>query len=68
MTKIIVQEQTIKTLNNDGIDYICITDIARLKKTEDPNAVIGNWAHPIKSVAISTQISTIHDRKRTICP
>ena len=43
MTKIIVQEQTIKTLNNDGIDYICITDIARLKKTEDPNAVIGNW-------------------------
>ena len=25
-------------------------------------------AHPIKSVAISTQISTIHDRKRTICP
>ena len=43
MTKIIVQEQTIKTLNNDGIDYICITDIARLKNTEDPNAVIGNW-------------------------
>ena len=43
MTKIIVQEQTIKTLNNDGIDYICITDIARQKNTEDPNAVIGNW-------------------------
>ena len=43
MTKITVQEQSIKTLNNDGIDYICITDIARLKNTEDPNAVIGNW-------------------------
>lgn len=43
MTKITVQEQSIKTLNKDGIDYICITDIARQKNTEDPNAVIGNW-------------------------
>lgn len=43
MTKIIVKDQSIKTLNKDGIDYICITDIARQKNTEDPNAVIGNW-------------------------
>ena len=43
MTKITVQEQSIKTLNKDGIDYICITDIARQKNTEDPNAIIGNW-------------------------
>lgn len=43
MTKIIVKDQTIKTLNRDGIDYICITDIARQKNKEDPNAVIGNW-------------------------
>lgn len=43
MTKIIVKDQAIKTLNKDGIDYICITDIARQKNTEDPNAVIGNW-------------------------
>ncbi len=43
MAKLIVKEKVIKTSNKDGIDYICITDIARLKNTEDPNSVIGNW-------------------------
>lgn len=43
MTQIIVKEQAIKTLSKDGIDYICITDTARQKNAEDPNAVIGNW-------------------------
>ena len=43
MAKIIVRNQTIKTLTKDGVDYICITDIARQKNGEDPNAVIGNW-------------------------
>jgi len=27
----------------DGIDYICITDIAKQKNEIDPNGVIGNW-------------------------
>ena len=26
-----------------GIDYICITDIARQKNWMDPNGVIANW-------------------------
>ena len=43
MAKLIVKDQNIKTINKDGIDYICITDIARQKNSEDPNAVIGNW-------------------------
>ena len=43
MAKIIVKKKVIKTLNKDGVDYICITDIARLKNTDDPNSVIGNW-------------------------
>lgn len=43
MAKIIVKDQTIKTINKDGIDYICITDIAKQKNDEDPNGVIGNW-------------------------
>ena len=43
MAKIIVKDQTIKTINKDGIDYICITDIAKKKNGEDPNGVIGNW-------------------------
>lgn len=43
MAKIIVKDRTIKTINKDGIDYICITDIAKQKNSEDPNGVIGNW-------------------------
>lgn len=43
MAKIIVKNQTIKTLSKEGVDYICITDIARQKNLEDPNGVIANW-------------------------
>lgn len=43
MAKIVVKDQTIKTINKDGIDYICITDIAKQKNGEDPNGIIGNW-------------------------
>lgn len=43
MAKIIVKDRTIKTINKDGIDYICITDIAKQKNGEDSNGVIGNW-------------------------
>ena len=43
MSKIIVKDKSIKTINKAGVDYICITDIAKLKNEDDPNAVIGNW-------------------------
>ena len=43
MAKLIVKEQVIKTVNQDGIDYICITDIARQRNPADPNGVIANW-------------------------
>ena len=43
MAHIIVKDQTIKTINKNGIDYICITDIAKTKNNIDPNGVIGNW-------------------------
>ena len=43
MTKIIVKNQTIKTLSKGGVDYICITDIARQKNPIEPNGVIANW-------------------------
>jgi len=43
MAKIIVKDQPIKTLNVDGVDYICITDIAKQKNPIDPNGVIANW-------------------------
>ena len=43
MAKIIVRNQTIKTLTNDGVDYICITDIARQKNPVEPKDVVKNW-------------------------
>lgn len=43
MTKIIVKNQTIKTLSKNGVDYICITDIARQKNPIEPKDVVKNW-------------------------
>ena len=40
---IIVKDTTIRTLSKDGIDYICITDIAKQRNPIDPNGVIANW-------------------------
>ena len=41
--EIIVKDVVIRTMTKDGIDYICITDIAKQKNETDPNGVIGNW-------------------------
>ena len=46
MTKkgeIFVKDVAIKTMTKDGIDYICITDIARQKNTAEPKDVVKNW-------------------------
>lgn len=43
MAKLIVKDNTIKTINKDGVDHICITDIAKQKNNGDPNGIIGNW-------------------------
>ena len=46
MTKkniITVKDANIRTMDVNGVDYICITDIARQKNDIDPNGVIGNW-------------------------
>ena len=42
MPEITVKDTSIRMTKVDGEDYICITDIAK-RKTDDPNAVIGNW-------------------------
>ncbi|MBD5313561.1 MAG: KilA-N domain-containing protein [Bacteroides sp.] len=42
MAKIRVQDTNITIINVDGEDYVSITDLAR-HKSDDPNAVIGNW-------------------------
>ena len=43
MAKIIVRNQTKKTLTKDGVDYICITDIARQKNPIESKNVVKNW-------------------------
>ena len=38
-----VKDTIIKTLQQNGIDYICITDIARQKNPVEPKDVVKNW-------------------------
>src|SRR5690606_24286933 len=41
--KLQVLDQEIATDARDGIEYICITDIARYKNAERTDIIIGNW-------------------------
>ena len=43
MAKLVVKDTTIRTLAKNGIDYICITDIARQKNPDEPKDVVKNW-------------------------
>ena len=38
-----VKDLSIRTLKKDGVDYICITDIARQKNAVEPKDVVKNW-------------------------
>lgn len=38
-----VKTAIIKTMRKNGMDFLCITDIARQKNSIDPNGVIANW-------------------------
>ena len=40
---ITVKDVSIRTMTVNGIDYICITDIAKQKNEIDPAGVIANW-------------------------
>ncbi|CBL44347.1 putative phage-related protein [gamma proteobacterium HdN1] len=41
--KLQVLEQEIATYAKDGLEYICITDIARFKNPDRTGQIIGNW-------------------------
>ena len=41
--KLQVLEQDIATMTKDGMEYICITDIARFKNADRTGTIIGNW-------------------------
>lgn len=38
-----VKNTFIRTTQQNGIDYVCITDIARQKNAEEPKDVVKNW-------------------------
>ncbi len=40
---IIVKDANIRTMNSNGVDYICITDIAKQKNSAEPKDVVKNW-------------------------
>jgi len=42
MAKITIEKTTISIIKVDEDDFISLTDIAKFK-SDDPNAVIGNW-------------------------
>lgn len=43
VTNIQVKDTSIHTMQQNGIDYVCITDIARQKNAEEPKDVVKNW-------------------------
>lgn len=42
-SEIIVKEISVKTTKHGDVDYICMTDIAKMKNAIDPNGVVANW-------------------------
>ena len=59
--EITVKDISIKTMNVNGVDYICITDIAKQKNTVDPNGVIGNWMRNRNTVEFLGIWETLHN-------
>ena len=60
-SEIIVKDVVIKTMTKGGVDYICITDIARQKNAVDPNGVIGNWMRNRNTVEFLGIWETLHN-------
>lgn len=42
-TEITVFDTKVRVLNVDGVDYFCITDLARYKNPKEPDTVIRSW-------------------------
>ena len=59
--EIIVKDVVIKTMTKDGLDYICITDIARQKNNLDPNGVIANWMRNRNTIEFLGIWETLHN-------
>lgn len=42
-SEIQVRETIVRAVQVNGVDYICITDIAKQKNHDEPNVVVANW-------------------------
>ena len=60
-SEIIVRDVAIKTITVNGVDYICITDVAKQKNPVDPNGVIANWMRNRNTVEFLGIWETIHN-------
>ncbi len=64
MTKtndLLVKDIVIKTMAKDGMDYLCLTDIARQKNALDPNGVIANWMRNRNTVELLGLWENLHN-------
>ncbi len=59
--EIIVKDVSIKTMNVNGVDYICITDIAKQKNDIDPNGVVANWMRNRNTIEYLGLWETLHN-------
>ena len=59
--EIIVKDVSIKTMYVNGMDYICITDIARQKNPIDPNGVVANWMRNRNTIEYLGLWETLHN-------
>lgn len=59
--EIIVRDVNIRTMTVNGVDYICITDIARQKNEIDPNGVIANWMRNRNTIEYLGLWETLHN-------
>ena len=60
-TEITVKDVAIRTMKKDGIDYICITDVARQKNSLDPTGVIANWMRNRNTIEYLGLWETLHN-------
>ena len=58
---IIVKDVSIKTMTINGLDYICITDIAKQKNGIDPNGVVANWMRNRNTIEYLGLWETLHN-------
>ena len=61
-SEITVRDVTIKTMNVGGLDYICITDIAKQKNAIDPNGVVANWMRNRNTIEYLGLWETLHNQ------